>query len=220
MQTLRLTKLDFRPSGRYWCDYVGKYDLSECESNIEIDAHLGCVKFPALKSKGSITALAGTGIKTDQALEVGGGIKSDLGISAGAGIRAGKGIHCGGDIKAGESIEAGWAIFAGEGIEASKDVKAGTTIRAGTGINAGGNIEAGAGIMAGWRIKAGANIKAGEGIGAGLAVECKGKLIVKYRVFAGLCLWRSPTEEEKRIVCSKFEGGMIAHGTLLEAERG
>jgi hypothetical protein len=216
MQTLRLTKLDFRPSGRYWCDYVGKYDLSECE-NIEIDAHLGCVKFSALKSKGSIIALAGTGIKTDQAIEAGGGIKSDLGISAGAGIRAVKGIHSGGDIKSGGSIEANWAIFAGEGIEASKDVKAGTNIKAGTGISAGGNIEAGAGIMAGWRIKAGAGIKAGEGIGAGLAIECQGNLVVKSRVFAGLCLWRSPTEDEKRIVCSKFEGGMIAYGTLFEA---
>lgn len=216
MQTLRLTRIDFKPSKRYWLDYAGKTELLETEANIEIDANLGCVRFPKLHAKGSITALAGTALNVDEGIQAGGGIKSDLGISAGASIKAVKGIYSGGDIKSGGSIEAGWAIFAGEGIDAGRDIKASTGIRAGTGISAGGSIKAGAGISAGWRIKAGAKIEAGEGIEAGLAIECGGALFAKSRVFAGLCLWRSPTEEEKRIICSKFEGGNISYGTLVE----
>ncbi len=218
MLTLRLTKADFKKSDWYWSDYIGKHDLSKCEGNIEIDANLGCVSFPALRAKGSISALTGTGIKADEGIEAGGGIKSDWEIFAGAGIGAVKGLDAWGDIKAGADIEAGWAIIAGEGIEAKKDIRAGTTIKAGTGINAGGSIEAGAGIKAGWRIRAGNGIKTGEGIESGLAIECKGILNVKLRAFAGLCLWRLPSEEEKRVICSKFGGGIIAYGTLLERE--
>lgn len=205
METLKLTRVDFQKSDSHWSDYVGKQSLSNFAGNLEIEENLGLVVFPGLRVKGSVTASAGTGIK------------AVLGIEAGAGIKAAWGIEAGADIKAGESIEAGWAINSGEGIKAGKRIKAGTNIRAGTGIEAGEDIEAGAGIKAGWNIKAGGGIKASEGVEAGLAIQCKGILKVQLRVFGGTCLWRLPTDEEKRIVCSKFEGGEIAYGTLYES---
>jgi hypothetical protein len=217
MLTLRLTNADFRKSEWHWSDYVGKHDLSNCESNIEIDPDLGCVSFPVLKAKGSITALAGTGIKVAEGIEAGAGIKSDWAIQAGGDIRANKGIVAGTDIKAGGGLVAGWSILAGEGIEAGKDIEARTGIRANTAIRADGNIESGAGLRAGWSITAGKNIEVAEGIESGLAIQCKGILKVRLRVFAGLSLWRLPTEAEKKITCSKFEGGSVAHGTLVES---
>lgn len=216
LETIRLTHIDFRRSKSYWSNYVGKLDFSRCQNNIEIDANLGCVNFPVLRTRGSVTALAGTGIKIDQILEAGGGIKSDWGIQAGGRIQSGKGIETGGAIKAGDDISAAWAIISGESIEASKNLSAGTNIKAGDGIAAGGSITAGAGLKAGWNIKSGSDIIVGEGIEAGLSIECRGTLSVKLRAFAGLCLWRQPVETETRIECHKFEGGTVAYGTLLE----
>ena len=66
------------------------------------------------------------------------------------------------------------------------------------------------GIEAGW------GIKAGEGIEAGLSVTCKSSLSVALRIFAGLCLWRTPTEDEKRIECGRLENGQVCYGTLVE----
>ena len=216
MLTLKLTKADFKKSDWHWSDYVGKHDLFNCDSNIEIEANLGCVSFRALKSKGQITALAGTGIQVVEGIETGGGIKSDWGIHAKADIKAAKGIDAGADIKTVGRIIAGWSILAGESIEADGDIKAGTAIKADAAIRAGGSIESGAGIKAGWSISAGRDISAAEGVESGLAIECKGILNVKLRVFAGLCLWRLPTEKETKIICSKFQGGTVAYGTLLE----
>jgi hypothetical protein len=204
METLKLTRDDFRKSDSHWSDYIGKQNLSNFGGNLEIEEQLGQVVFSALRVKGSIIAPAGTGIR------------AVLGIEAGAGIQSAWGIDAGADIKAGGLIEAGWAISASEGIKAGKTLKAGTSIKAGTGIEAGEDIEAGAGIKAGWGVKAGGGIKAGEGIESGLAIRCKGVLNVRLRAFAGTCLWRLPTEEEKKVVCSRFEGGEIAYGTLHE----
>ena len=36
------------------------------------------------------------------------------------------------------------------------------------------------------------------------------------RAFAGVCLWRLPEEDEKKIICGRFEGGEIAYGKLEE----
>jgi hypothetical protein len=216
MQTLRLTRLDFRPSDRYWGEYVGKHQLSDHDGNLEIDANLGMVRFPQLQVRRSIIALAGTGIMVERSIQAGGEIKADLDITAGGAIAAVKGIYAGGNIKSGADIVAGWALQANGAIEAAENIKAATSIKAGTGIRAGGSIEASAGIAAGWGIKAGTDIRAGEGICSGLAVECSGILVVKSRVFAGLCLWRRSSEEEQRIICSKFEGGTVSHGILLE----
>ena len=141
MLTLKLTRADFKKSDWHWSDYVGKHDLFNCDSNIEIDANLGCVSFRALKTKGQITALAGTGIQVIEGIETGGGIKSDWGIHAKADIQAAKGIEAGADIKTAGRIIAGWSILAGESIEADGDIKAGTAIKAGAAIRAGGSIE-------------------------------------------------------------------------------
>ena len=56
----------------------------------------------------------------------------------------------------------------------------------GCGISAGGGISAGDGISAGW------------GISAGLTIIAK-YISSKLRIFAGLCVWRRPTEEEMKI---------------------
>ena len=59
----------------------------------------------------------------------------------------------------------------------------------------GSGIEAGLGIKAGW------GIEAGEGI------------VSKLRIFAGLCVWRRPTEEEMKIKATKVEGE-VCFGTV------
>mgnify|MGYP001099185426 CR=1 FL=1 len=109
-------------------------------------------------------------------------------------------FKAGSGIKAGDGIEAGWGIKAGDGIEA------------GSGIEAGWGIKAGEGIEAGWGIKAGDDIKAGSGIEAGLSISAQ-VITTPLRVFAGLCLWRKPTEDEMKIKAKRIEGGgMIAFG--------
>jgi hypothetical protein len=204
MQTLTLTRSDFRKSGSGWSDYIGNENIADFDGNLEIEENLGKVLFPSLNVSGSVVARSGSGIR------------SVLGIQSGGSIKAGWGIDAGDDIQAGQSIEAGWAINAGEGIRAGQNVEAVTSIKAGAGINAGGNIKSGAGIRPGGYISSGGHISADEGIEAGLAIQCKGILRVNLRVFSGTCLWRLPSEEEKRIICSKFEGGQIAHGVLQE----
>ena len=81
---------------------------------------------------------------------------------------------------------------------------------AGTGIKAGEGIEAGEGI------KAGTGIKAGWGIEAGWSIKCKFTLCIGLRIFAGLCLWRTPTQDELLIECGKLEKGEVCYGTLKE----
>lgn len=44
--------------------------------------------------------------------------------------------------------------------------------------------------------KAGSGIEAGLGIEAGWSVRCKAVLSSGLRIFAGLCNWRLPTEDE------------------------
>ena len=82
--------------------------------------------------------------------------------------------------------------------------------KAGSGIKAGWGIEAGSGIEAGW------GIEAGDGIEAGWFVKCKLKLNIGLRIFAGLCLWREPTEDEMKIECGKLVKGKVCYGNLIE----
>ena len=72
------------------------------------------------------------------------------------------------------------------------------------------------GIKAGWGIKAGEGIEAGWGIEAGEGITCKLELNIKLRIFAGLCLWRNPTQEEKTISCGKLTSGSVEYGILKE----
>ena len=43
-------------------------------------------------------------------------------------------------------------------------------------------------------------------------------LSIRLRIFAGLCLWRLPTAEEKQITCGKLEKGEVCYGELVETE--
>ena len=66
--------------------------------------------------------------------------------------------------------------------------------------------------------EAGSGIKAGWGIEAGLAITCSANISASLRIFAGLCICRMPTEEEKKITCRKLEKGSIEYGVLEEKE--
>ena len=82
-------------------------------------------------------------------------------------------------------------------------------------IQAGEGIKAARGIEAGEGIKAARGIEAGEGIEAGLAVTCKLAITVRLRIFAGICGWRLPREEETKITCAEVKSGTVAHGKLV-----
>ena len=120
----------------------------------------------------------------------------------------------GSGIEAGSCIEAGEGIEAGSGIKAGSCIKAGWDIEAGSCIKAGEGIEAGEGIKAGWDIKASWGIEAGEGIEAGWGIEAGEGIISKLRIFAGLCLWRKPKEEEMQIK-AKIVEGEVCFGTVV-----
>lgn len=73
-------------------------------------------------------------------------------------------------------------------------------------------------IKAGGWIEAGGSIKAGglSGIQAGLYITCKGILKFGLKAFAGICTWRTITDEEKTITCGKLEGGVVEYGIVKE----
>ena len=104
----------------------------------------------------------------------------------------------------------GWVFFVEINITGFLWAKAGSGIKAGEGIKAGWGIKAGEGI------EAGSGIEAGWGIEAGLYIICKLTLSSKLRIFAGLCIWKIPSEEEKTITCKKLVQGEIAYGILKE----
>jgi hypothetical protein len=119
-------------------------------------------------------------------------------------------------------IEAGGSIKAGYFIEAGGSIQAGGYIEAGGYIKAGDYIEAGGSIKAGGYIDAGGYIKAGRytGISAGLQITCKGTLSFGLKCFAGVCTWRTITNEEKTITCEKLIGdGVIEYGILRETSK-
>ena len=91
-------------------------------------------------------------------------------------------------------------------------------IKAGEYIEAGGYVKAGEFIEAGWSIKAGGSIEAGEyhGVIAGLNITCEGSLRFGSRCFAGTCVWREISNDEKTITCGKLEGGTVEYGILKE----
>ena len=93
----------------------------------------------------------------------------------------------------------------------------GSGIEAGWGIKAGSGIKAGDGIEAGWGIEAGSGIKAGWGIEAGLSISAKW-LSARLRIFAGLCLWRLPTDEEQQIR-AEIRDGTVAFGTAVSPSK-
>ena len=62
--------------------------------------------------------------------------------------------------------------------------------------------------------KAGSGIKAGWGIEAGLMITAK-TIQTTYRIFAGLCIWKNPTDAETEIRCEKLIQGTVAFGKLV-----
>ena len=151
--------------------------------------------------KGDLISDEDIKIELDMNLYVSGSTEAGWGITAGCGIEAGWGITAGDGIEAGCGIEAGWGITAGDGIEA------GWGITAGDGITAGCGIEAGDGIEAGW------GITAGDGITAGLTITAKW-LDIGLRIFAGLCLWKIPSEEKTMINVEEIKNGEVCYGKL------
>ena len=86
-------------------------------------------------------------------------------------------------------------------------------------IEAGWSIKAGGYIEAGGSIKAGGYIKAGEdyGIIACLSITCKTTLSFGLKIFAGICNWRTISDDEKTITCGKMiGGGVVEYGILKE----
>ena len=70
------------------------------------------------------------------------------------------------------------------------------------------------GIEAGSGIKAGEGIEAGWGIKAGFSILCQAGLAAKLRIFAGLCIWRSPELEEQVIECAELTEGTVCFGEV------
>ena len=127
-------------------------------------------------------------------------------IASGYYIKVGGCIESRGSIEAGYSIKAGHSIKAGGYIESRGSIKAGGYIESRGSIKAGGSIESGSSIESGGT----------HGISAGLQITCKGILKYGLKCFAGICTWRTISDEEKIITCGKHEGGVIEYGTLKE----
>jgi len=204
METIKLDHGDFKPSVLYWRDYIGRHDISDLRANVEIGENLGFVAFPMLRCAGSVQVRSGSGLLIRDELLV------DSFVSAGWSIQAGGRIVVGGDLSA------GWALIGGDAIDARGKIKAGTSIKAGGTLRAGQGIEAGAGIRSDSKIFSGGSIAAGEGVEAGLSIECRDTLEAGLRILAGLCLWKEPTDEEKRISCTRLIRGTVVFGRLEE----
>jgi uncharacterized protein (DUF342 family) len=86
-------------------------------------------------------------------------------------------------------------------------------IKASDSIKASGSIKAGGSIEAGGYIEAGNSIIAGNSIEAGFTIACE-QLSAKLRIFAGICTWKIPTDDEMLITCEKLVSGIIAFGKL------
>jgi len=123
-------------------------------------------------------------------------------------------FEAGSGIEAGHVIEAGWRIRSGQGIKAGWGIEAGCGIKAVSGIEAGCGIKSGHAIEAGSGIKAGLGIKSGWGIKAGWGISCK-TLQAGLRIFAGTCLYKLPTIEEKQIKCEELLSGEVCYGELV-----
>ena len=93
------------------------------------------------------------------------------------------------------------------------------TVRFAANVTAMGHIEsrAGSGISAGEGISAGSGISAGWGIRAGLSVSCSAVLSFGVALFAGACVWKRTTEDERTITCKRLEprdGATVEYGIL------
>ena len=163
-------------------------------------------------------------IQSGQYIDVGKYIEVDGFIEASGYIKANESIKTGSFIKAGNYIEAGDFIDAGGFIMAGRYIKAGESIYADESVNAGEFIKANEYIKAAMYIKSDMYIEAGEdilagnkyGITVGLSIKCTGKLYCGLKILAGISPCHEITDENKTITCHKLEGGIVAHGILVE----
>jgi hypothetical protein len=128
-------------------------------------------------------------------------------------IEASDSIEAGGYIEAGGSIKADGYIKASYYIKAGGSIKADGFIEASYSIEASDSIEAGGYIKAGGSIKTDGYIKAGYSIEAGLNIVCK-KLSTNLRIFAGVCTWKTPNDDEMMITCEELVKGIVCFGQL------
>ena len=56
----------------------------------------------------------------------------------------------------------------------------------------------------------------GRGIEAGFSIFCKKHLSSGLRIFAGVCTWKIPSDEERMITCQKLIRGEVCYGILKE----
>lgn len=119
MKTLKITKADLDENNEYKGGAIGKWNGHE-DTHVQIEANLGWVKFKAIYVRGSIIALAGSGIKAGWGIKAGEGIVCKLSLSFSYKLFAGtspwtnsavKTITCGklvkGTIAYGDLIETG-----------------------------------------------------------------------------------------------------------------
>lgn len=72
MKILKLTAKNFKKSDSYYSNYVGEEIPIGFDGSIEIEANLGWVRFKdSVSVKGSIIALAGSGIEAGEGIKAG-----------------------------------------------------------------------------------------------------------------------------------------------------
>lgn len=104
-------------------------------------------------------------------------------------------------------------------IEGNLSSQASIDIQLDNGLFVDGYIDAGGSIKVGWYIKAGESIGAGEYIKAGsgilacLSITCKTRLSAQLGIFAGVCIWKNPSEREQTITCGQLDG-TVKYGIL------
>lgn len=200
--------------------YTGP-DLSNFDGDIQADPDLGRIRFKDhVVCSGSIFFAHKTGITTEGSI-----VASNGPIDIGCGIRAM------GKVSSGSHILAGAGILAGNGLFAQGFIKATQSIISWGGIRAGNlrcgenifsakyivayNIQSSRSIRAGEHISCGGDIRAALSIHAGLNIDCN-NLYAGLRIFAGICSFHLPSEEEQAIRCKELKHGQIAHGKLYE----
>lgn len=194
MRNITITSSRFDDDG----NYVGPSDLLVGHhGNIEIEPNIGWVNVPGISVLGSLFVGANTHIRCRSHIQCGEYLKTEGYLESKTYLKVGSGIQAALGLVAGTHLNAGLGIFSGR------------EIKAGTGIRAGRAIQSGLGIFSG------GNIYAGKGIQSQLTIACRGAISSGERIFAGLCWWKSPTTEDKQIICKKHIRGEIAYGELV-----
>ena len=185
MKTYTITKEDINCNREFVA-----CDLSNYDGNIICEMNLGIIKFKNIFATGFIYFQAGSGIESENS------------AIAGKSLEVCSGIEVEKNIYAKRSIKSRGTMTAKEG-----SILSDTLIDTTGALIAGKDIVGKKGIRADFEIEAGNKIKSGKSLHSGLWIKSK-KIYVKQRIFAGLCSWKKPTDEEKTI------HGEIKEGTV------